>query len=48
MANPDMKRVMMRNADVNILLTNFLRSKNIIPLDGIAPWAADADKRTVV
>jgi len=48
MANPDMKRVMMRNTDVNILLTNFLHSKNIIPLDGVAPWATDADKRTVV
>jgi hypothetical protein len=47
MANAEMKRMIMKDVDINILLTNFLRNKNIIPLDGIAPWAADADKRTV-
>ena len=47
MSNPEMKRMMMKDMEINILLTNFLRKKNIIPLDGVAPWAADADNRTV-
>jgi hypothetical protein len=47
MANPDMKRAIMQDANINILLTNFLRAHGIIPADSISPWAADADNRTV-
>lgn len=43
MSNPEMKHVMMKNIDVNIMLTNFLRKKKIINTEGIEPWNADAD-----
>lgn len=43
MANPIMKRAIMRDLKVNVALTNFLRKKNIILNEGVAPWGADAD-----
>jgi alkaline phosphatase D len=44
MSNPDMKMLIMKDAKINIKLTNFLRRKKILTEDGIAPWAANCDK----
>jgi len=40
MANPDMKRMILKDAKINIMLTNFLREKKIVQDDGVVPWAA--------
>lgn len=48
MANPVMKRAIMRDPDINVKLTNFLRAKKIITNQGTAPWSADADKPELI
>ena len=43
MANPELKRTVMRNMKANIMMANFLRKKKIIPLEGTEPTPAMAD-----
>lgn len=45
MANPDMKKMILRDMNINIMLTNFLRKKNLVLDDGVKPWDALVDSQ---